>query len=141
MLTSAVPSMKLSLCILPIGALLLCATSVSAGAFISAPDGWPPGAAREEIRPLFRHEPHGGPAGKGSLLIESDTREGWNGWTMVSDIYRAPSKAAQAIVELHFCWAAKATAEWAEVSLNAVPAPAPRPCRSRSAPSCLPTCQ
>ncbi len=48
------------------------------------------------------------------------------GWTEVSDTYRAPLKATQAVVELHFRWAPKAKVEWADVSLTEVPAPAPR---------------
>ena len=181
---------------------------------IGTPDatgGWTTGAAREEIRPTFRHDARGGPNGKGSFIIESDAREGLNGWwtktfpvtggqhynffalrkvthaesarrtgvvrilwrdangkpvnhdeqsfasyrpgdfprsepelpgdkatdkrgwTEVSDIYRAPSKAAQAIVELHFRWAPKAKIEWADVSLAPVPAPAPRVVRLAAA--------
>src|SRR5207244_3497235 len=38
-----------------------------------------------------------------------------DGWTEVGDIYRAPSKAAQAIVELHLRWASRAQVEWSEV--------------------------
>ena len=173
--------------------------------------GWTTAAAREELRPNFRCEPKGGPSGKGALVIESDAREGlngwwtrsfpvnggqhyrffahrkvtnagsprrlavarilWrdangkpvthdepsfasyrpgdfprsepelpadkttgkNGWTEVSDTYRAPSKATQAIVELHFRWAPNAKVQWAEVSLTAVPAPAPRVVRLAAA--------
>ncbi|KAF0169982.1 MAG: amidohydrolase [Limisphaerales bacterium] len=174
-------------------------------------DGWTAGSPREEISPRVRHDPRGGPSGKGSLVIESDAREGLNGWltksfpvtggqhyrflalrkvtnadsprragvvrilwrdangkpvthdepsfasyrpgdfprsepelpsdkttdkrgwTEVSDTYRAPSKATQAIVELHFRWAPKAKVEWADVSLTAVPAPAPRVVRLAAA--------
>jgi predicted amidohydrolase len=46
----------------------------------SAPDGWTTAAAREELRPTFRFDPIGGPARDGSLVIESDAREGLNGW-------------------------------------------------------------
>lgn len=183
--------------------LLICAQPLVAG-IPAASEGWTTGAAREEIRPLFRHDAKGGPAGTGSFIIESDTREGLNGWwtksfpvtggqhyrffalrkvtnaesprrtgvvrilwrdangkpvnhdepsfasyrpgefprsepempsdkatdkhgwTEVSDVYHVPSKAAQAIVELHFRWAAKAKVEWADVSLAPVAAPAPR---------------
>lgn len=51
------------------------------------------------------------------------------GWTEVSDIYRAPAKAKQAEVELHFRWAPAATVEWAGVSFAEVPTPAPRKVR------------
>ena len=166
---------------------------------------------RDELRPLFRREAKGGPADAARLIIESDQREGLNGWwtktfpvsggqhyhftalrkvtnaesprrtgvvrilwrdasgkpvshdepsfasyrpgdyprsepelpgdkatdargwTEVSDTYRAPSKAAQAIVELHFRWAANARVEWANVALTAVPAPAARVVRLAAA--------
>ena len=39
------------------------------------------------------------------------------GWTEVSGIYRVPSKATQAIVELHLRWASRAKVEWSQVSL------------------------
>ncbi len=39
-----------------------------------------------------------------------------DGWTEVSDTYLAPPKATKAIVELHFRWATKAKARWAQVS-------------------------
>ena len=183
--------------------LLLGITTIAADK-TSRTEGWTTSAAREEIRPLFRHDPKGGPANKGSLIIESDAREGlsgwwtktfpvsggqhhrffalrkvtnadsarragvvrilWRdangkavthdepsfasyrpgdypgaepelpsdkatderGWTEVSDIYRAPSKATQAIVELHFRWAPNARVEWADISLTGVATPTPR---------------
>ena len=37
------------------------------------------------------------------------------GWTTVSGVYRAPSRAAQAVVELHLQWAPKGRVEWSEV--------------------------
>ncbi len=49
-----------------------------------------------------------------------------DGWTEVSGVYRAPSKAARAVLELWLRWAPGGTVEWAEVSLTQVPAPAPR---------------
>jgi predicted amidohydrolase len=51
------------------------------------------------------------------------------GWTEVSDVYQAPLKARQAIVELHFRWAAQATVEWARVSFQQTAAPASRKVR------------
>src|SRR2546426_1812715 len=50
-------------------------------------------------------------------------------WTEVSDIYRAPSKATQAIVELHLRWASDAQVEWSEVSLSEAEPPASRKVR------------
>jgi predicted amidohydrolase/type 1 glutamine amidotransferase len=52
-----------------------------------------------------------------------------NGWTEVEGIYRAPSKATQAMVELHLRWAARAQVEWSDVSLTESKPPAPRKVR------------
>lgn len=38
------------------------------------------------------------------------------GWTEVSDTYQAPSRARQAIIELHLRWAKNASVEWRDVS-------------------------
>ena len=51
------------------------------------------------------------------------------GWTAVTEVYRVPAQATQAVVELHFRWAANAKVEWANVALAEVPAPAPRKVR------------
>ncbi|MBI4622296.1 MAG: carbon-nitrogen hydrolase family protein [Verrucomicrobia bacterium] len=51
------------------------------------------------------------------------------GWTEVSGVYRVPTRAKQAVVELEFCWAPRASVEWARVSLAPVSAPAPRTVR------------
>lgn len=59
----------------------------------------------------------------------TDRATGADGWTEVSDVYRAPSKAKRAEIELHFRWAANATVEWGGVSWKDVPAPAPRRAR------------
>jgi predicted amidohydrolase len=52
-----------------------------------------------------------------------------DGWTEVAALYRAPAKAARAVVELHLQWAANATAEWSNVSLVETSAPTPRVAR------------
>jgi len=49
-----------------------------------------------------------------------------DGWTEVSDVYRAPSKATRAVIELYYRWAPRGQVEWSEVSLAEVAAPAPR---------------
>jgi predicted amidohydrolase len=51
------------------------------------------------------------------------------GWTEVSDVYVAPSRAKQAVIELHLQWAPGGKAEWSEVSFAECPAPAPRKVR------------
>jgi predicted amidohydrolase len=49
------------------------------------------------------------------------------GWTRVSDTYRAPGRATQAVVELHLRWApAGGQVRWADVSLAETDPPAPR---------------
>ena len=51
------------------------------------------------------------------------------GWTTVGGVYRAPSAARQAIVELEFRWAPHARLAWSDISLEETPAPAPRTVR------------
>lgn len=46
----------------------------------SAPEGWSNAAPRDEIRPQFDIDPHGGVEGGPSLLIHADSREGLDGW-------------------------------------------------------------
>ena len=52
-----------------------------------------------------------------------------DGWTEVAGTFRAPSKAKQAIVELHLQWAANAEAQWKSVSFVETSAPAARKVR------------
>lgn len=52
-----------------------------------------------------------------------------SGWTEMADTYQAPSKARQAIIELHFRWAPQASVTFSGVTLKKVPAPAPRKVR------------
>lgn len=51
------------------------------------------------------------------------------GWTEVSGIYRAPSKATRAVVELHLQWATNASIAYADVSLAETSPPPPRKAR------------
>jgi predicted amidohydrolase len=51
------------------------------------------------------------------------------GWTEVSEIYRAPARATQAIVELHLRWAIGGEVRWANVSLSESDPPTPRTVR------------
>ncbi len=48
------------------------------------------------------------------------------GWTTVSGVYRAPTKATRAVVELHLQWAPHGRIEWSEVSFAKADAPPPR---------------
>ena len=52
-----------------------------------------------------------------------------NGWTEVSDVYRAPAGATRAVVELHLQWAPGGKVEWSDPSFKEVPPPVPRPVR------------
>ena len=52
-----------------------------------------------------------------------------SGWTEVSDTYRAPAGATQAVVELHLLWAPGGRIEWSGVSLAPAQAPKPRTAR------------
>jgi predicted amidohydrolase len=52
-----------------------------------------------------------------------------DGWTEVSGVYHVPSKATQAIVELHLRWATNARVEWSDIALTEVLPPAPRKVR------------
>jgi predicted amidohydrolase len=51
------------------------------------------------------------------------------GWTEVSDVYQAPAKATQAIVELHLRWSANSEVRWSGVSFSEVKPPQPRTVR------------
>jgi len=59
----------------------------------------------------------------------NDGQTNATGWTEVSGVYRTPSRAAKAIVELHLRWATNARVEWSEVSLSEIPPPTPRKVR------------
>jgi predicted amidohydrolase len=52
-----------------------------------------------------------------------------DGWTEVSDTYRAPADATQAVVELHLLWAPGGRIEWSGVSLDPTPPPEGRKVR------------
>ncbi len=170
-------------------------------------EDWTPQSPRDEIRPAFATEPHGGPDGQTALVIRTDAREGldghwqksfpvtggkdyrfqafyraenvalprrcvvarllwlnangrrphldepmvqgvlngWTplaeaehpatrgttegGWTEVSGVYRAPSDAVRACVELHLQWASHAEVRWAGASLTETEPPLPRSVR------------
>jgi predicted amidohydrolase len=51
------------------------------------------------------------------------------GWTEVSDTYRAPAQATQAVVELHLQWAPGGEVRWTEPTLTEAEPPAPRKIR------------
>ena len=59
----------------------------------------------------------------------NDAASNASGWTEVSGTYRVPSKATQAIVELHLRWASHGLVEWKEVALAETEPPPPRKVR------------
>ncbi|MDQ3624722.1 MAG: carbon-nitrogen hydrolase family protein [Verrucomicrobiota bacterium] len=59
----------------------------------------------------------------------SDGATSAQGWTSLLGVYRAPSAAVQAVVELEFRWAPRARVEWAAVTLEEAPAPGSRSVR------------
>jgi predicted amidohydrolase len=85
--------------------MLVLALATFAAAAAPAPDGWRACAPRDEIRPAFAYEPHGGPDSAGAFVIRADAREGLDGaWTTTlpvigggyyrfSALYRARSVA------------------------------------------------
>lgn len=64
----------------------------------------------------------------------TDKQTDADGWTDVSDVYRAPSKATRAVIELHLQWAPPGgRIEWSEVSLAPTAPPAARKVRLAAA--------
>jgi predicted amidohydrolase len=51
------------------------------------------------------------------------------GWTAVSGVYRAPTQATHAVVELHLQWAPKGAAEWSDIEFVPTARPARRKVR------------
>ena len=76
--------------------------------------------------------PAGDEPGKGLPRAEPQyplDRATRDGWTEVSDIYRAPSKATRAVVELHLRWARGGRIDWSDVAFAESAPPKPRPVR------------
>lgn len=59
----------------------------------------------------------------------TDGQTSEDGWTRVGGVYRTPSAASQAIVELHLRWAPDGEVEWRDVSLQPTSPPATRKVR------------
>jgi predicted amidohydrolase len=62
-------------------------------------------------------------------LPPGERGRGEGGWTEVSGIYRAPSKATRAVVELHLQWAPGGRIDWSEVGLTETSLPPGRKIR------------
>jgi predicted amidohydrolase len=65
---------------LVLGLLFLAIRGAGAGERDVHADGWATAWPREEIRPEFSFDRHGGPGGAGSLTISADARDGLDGW-------------------------------------------------------------
>lgn len=83
----------------------------------------------ENGKPVLRDEPVVSGYLKGARPVAEaehpvDRATDAEGWTEVSDVYHAPSKATRAVVELHLQWAPRGRVEWSNVSLSeSVPPP------------------
>ena len=67
------------------------------------------------------------PTAEAEHPLDKDTDS--QGWMEVSDVYRAPSKAARAVVELHLQWAPNGKVDWSDVALTEMPTPTGRKVR------------
>jgi len=56
----------------------------------------------------------------------ADSAEQFEGWTEVAGVFRCPSNATQAKIELSFRWASDASVEWSNVQLQAIETPKSR---------------
>ncbi len=86
-------------------------------------DGKP---VRADAPPGREKEPGPLPQAEPEHPLDGSTADGW---TAVAGLYRAPSKAARAVVELHLQWAPKGRVEWAGVAFTVAKAPPPRKVR------------
>ena len=67
-----------------------------------------------------------GATGMAETEFPSPTGTNVDGWTKVSGVYHAPSKATQAVIELHLQWASNSEVRWSGVSFTVSAAPAAR---------------
>ncbi|MCF7847609.1 MAG: carbon-nitrogen hydrolase family protein [Kiritimatiellales bacterium] len=63
---------------------------------------------------------------KAEAEFPMDGKTDSKGWTAVSGIYRAPSEATHAVIELNYRWAPGGRLEWADVSWQETAPPKPR---------------
>ena len=92
---------------------------------------WQDAAGRRvpEDRGVVANYLQGGWQSKAEAEHPMDRQTGGDGWTEVSDTYRAPADATQAVVELRLLWAPGGRIEWSSISLDAVPPPEGRKVR------------
>lgn len=88
---------------------------------------WQDDAGKSVLRDepvLTTHLKHMAPVTEPDYPADKGTDE--DGWTEVSDSYRAPSRATHAVVELHLRWATGGSVEWSNIALTQVEAPPAR---------------
>jgi predicted amidohydrolase len=71
---------KHTLCFFVTCSVACAATVLAADDTLSVPDGWTTSAPRDELRPKFAYDAHGGRDGKGVFVIAAEEREGLDGW-------------------------------------------------------------
>ncbi|HLW67253.1 MAG TPA: carbon-nitrogen hydrolase family protein [Gemmataceae bacterium] len=84
-------------------------------------------AVRADVPPGHEHESGMIPLAEPEHPLDGDT--GALGWTKVAGIYCAPSKATQAVVELHLQWAPRGRVAWSEVEFAETSPPPSRKVR------------
>jgi len=70
-----------------------------------------------------------GSTGMAETEFPSTLRPEADGWTELSDTYRAPSRATQVVASLHLQWTRNSEVRWSKVLLTEVPAPPARTVR------------
>jgi predicted amidohydrolase len=85
----------------------------------------------EQGRPVVHDEPsrasfQEGERPRAEAEYPADRDQDEHGWTEVSGVFRAPSGASRATVELSYLWEPGGRVEWADVSLTETAPPSPR---------------
>jgi hypothetical protein len=80
-----------------------------------------------DVPPGHENEPGGIPLAEPEHPLDGATDD--DGLTTVEAVYRVPSKATQAIVELHLQWAPRGSVVWSDVSLTETSPPPARKVR------------
>jgi predicted amidohydrolase len=75
------------------------------------------------------HEKETGPVPLAEPEHPLDAGTDKDGWTKVTGLYRAPSRATRAVVELHLQWAPLGRVRWSVATLEATPPPPSRKVR------------
>jgi len=84
-------------------------------------------SVRADVPPGHENERGGIPLAEPEHPLDGTTDK--QGWTTVSGIYRVPSQATQALVELHLQWTEHGSVAWSDVSLTETEPPPARKVR------------